>query len=246
MSQIAKKEGISALTLGWAPTFIGYSFQGFFKYGLYETFKYHYSNLVGASYAEKYKDLLYVSAAATAEFFADLALCPLEAVKVRIQTANPDARTFPRSMMIGMPQIFSQEGVRGLYKGLAPLWGRQVPYTVMKFWAFERTVNALYAHVVPKPKEECTKTQQLAVTFASGYIAGILCAIVSHPADSIVSQMNKYQKSPGMAGIISELGPVGIWRGLGLRIFIIGTLTGLQWFIYDSFKVYNGLPTTGH
>lgn len=26
-------------------------------------------------------------------------------------------------------------------------------------------------------------------------------------------------------------------RGLGLRIFMIGTLTGLQWGIYDAYKV---------
>jgi hypothetical protein len=35
---------------------------------------------------------------------------------------------------------------------LVPLWSRQIPYTMMKFWAFERTVEALYKHVVPKPK----------------------------------------------------------------------------------------------
>lgn len=29
------------------------------------------------------------------------------------------------------------------------------------------------------------------------------------------------------------------------RIIMIGTLTALQWLIYDSFKVYAGLPTTG-
>lgn len=27
------------------------------------------------------------------------------------------------------------------YKGLTPLWGRQVPYTMMKFASFERTVG---------------------------------------------------------------------------------------------------------
>ena len=26
---------------------------------------------------------------------------------------------------------------------------------------------------------------------------------------------------------------------------MIGTLTGLQWMIYDSFKIFMGLPTTG-
>ena len=31
----------------------------------------------------------------------------------------------------------------------------------------------------------------------------------------------------------------------GLREKRIGTLTGLQWSIYDSFKIFMGLPTTG-
>lgn len=36
-------------------------------------------------------------------------------------------------------------------------------------------------------------------------------------------------------------------RGLPLRIVMIGTLTGLQWGIYDAFKVYVGLcaPSLG-
>jgi hypothetical protein len=38
--------------------------------------------------------------------------------------------------------------------------------------AFENTVNALYKHVVPKPKEQCSKSEQLGVSFAAGYIAG--------------------------------------------------------------------------
>lgn len=33
----------------------------------------------------------------------------------------------------------------------------------------------------------------------------------------------------------------GIWGGLGTRILMIGTLTGLQWWIYDSFKTAMGL-----
>jgi len=34
-------------------------------------------------------------------------------------------------------------------------------------------------------------------------------------------------------------------KGLGTRILMIGTLTGLQWLIYDSFKASVGLDTTG-
>lgn len=37
----------------------------------------------------------------------------------------------------------------------------------------------------------------------------------------------------------------GLWRGLGTRIFMIGTLTGFQWWIYDTFKGAMGLGTSG-
>jgi len=56
------------------------------------------------------------------------------------------------------------------YKGIVPLWGRQIPYTMMKFACFERTVEALYKHVVPKPRADCSKGEQLIVTFVAGYI----------------------------------------------------------------------------
>lgn len=35
---------------------------------------------------------------------------------------------------------------------------------------------------------------------------------------------------------------VGMWKGLGPRIIMIGTLTALQWFIYDTVKVVFRLP----
>ena len=52
--------------------------------------------------------------------------------------------------------------------------------------AFENVVLALYQYVIPKPKAECTKTEQLGVSFLAGYIAGVFCAVVSQPADNLV------------------------------------------------------------
>jgi hypothetical protein len=34
----------------------------------------------------------------------------------------------------------------------------------------------------------------------------------------------------------------GMWKGLFPRIIMIGTLTALQWFIYDGVKVFFRLP----
>jgi len=232
-----KEEGARGLAKGWAPTFIGYSMQGICKFGFYEVFKILYSNIIGEENSYLYRTSLYLAASASAEFFADIALAPMEAVKVRIQTSPGFASTLRE----GAPKLYAMEGMSGFYKGLPPLWMRQIPYTMMKFACFERTVEMLYKHVVPKPRSDCTKGEQLVVTFAAGYIAGVFCAIVSHPADTVVSKLNNDVGSTPVSAA-RELGMKGLWKGLGPRIIMIGTLTALQWFIYDSVKVAFRLP----
>lgn len=44
---MCREEGMRGLVKGWAPTLIGYSFQGFGKFGFYEFFKHFYSNILG-------------------------------------------------------------------------------------------------------------------------------------------------------------------------------------------------------
>merc|ERR1712222_198959 len=197
------------------------------------------ANMIGEENTYLYKTSLYLAASASAEFFADIALSPMEAVKVKMQTSK--LGTFPTTLRGAAPTLYRAEGLNGFYKSLVPLWGRQIPYTMMKFACFERTVEAIYAYVVPKPRDQCSKSEQLVVTFAAGYIAGVFCAIVSHPADTIVSKLNQKQDA-GIGGIVNELGFMGLWKGLGPRIIMIGTLTALQWFIYDGVKVAFGIP----
>ncbi|KAI5289757.1 hypothetical protein KEM55_008755 [Ascosphaera atra] len=120
---------------------------------------------------------------------------------------------------------------------------------MMKFASFETIVEAIYK-TLPKQKSEYSKGAQTGVAFTGGYLAGILCAIVSHPADVMVSKLNANRKAgeafgSAMSRIYSEIGMMGLWNGLPVRIVMIGTLTGLQWMIYDSFKIFMGLPTTG-
>ena len=244
--------GARGLFTGWLPTAIGYSAQGACKFGFYEYFKKTFADIAGPDVAHNYRTVLYLSASASAEVIADVALCPMEAVKVRMQTA-PAATPFAANTFAAVSKMWSTEGLGGFFRGLSPLWMRQVPYTMMKFAAFEKTVEAIYAHVLSRPKHTYNKLEQLGVTFAAGYWAGIFCAVVSHPADTVVSKLNNLNKAAQGEGgtgaaigkILKDLGFAGVWRGLGARIVMIGTLTALQWFIYDTFKVYAGLPTSG-
>ncbi|KAJ2758405.1 Cu/Pi carrier [Coemansia nantahalensis] len=246
--KVASAAGARGLYLGGMPTLIGYSLQGMGKYGFYEYFKYKYTGIAGEETAAKYKTMLYLSASASAEVIADVLLCPMEALKVKTQTS---ATPFSNGFLDGIRKVSAAEGINGFYKGLTPLWLRQIPYTMVKFASFEKTVEAIYKHVLSKPKDQYSPGQQLGVTFAAGYFAGIFCAVVSHPADTLVSKLNNVAKAEGESTgtlavrILKDLGFTGVWAGLTPRIFMIGTLTALQWFIYDSFKVQTGLPTTG-
>jgi len=237
------EEGLRGVFFGWSPTFVGYSLQGAGKYGFYETFKHVYGDNM---FPNTNRTLVHLGASASAEFIADLALCPLEAIKVRMQTTLPP---YAHTLREGFRKIVAEEGFAGLYKGLYPLWARQIPYTMTKFATFEEAVSMIY-RTMGKPKEEYSGLAQTGVSFAGGYLAGILCAIVSHPADVMVSKLNADRKAGEGAGsavsrIYGKIGFGGLWNGLPVRIVMLGTLTGFQWLIYDSFKVFLGLPTTG-
>lgn len=146
-------------------------------------FKYFYGERM---FPNMNKTVVYLGASASAEFLADMALCPLEAIKVRMQTTLPP---YAQNLREGWSKIVSKEGYGGLYKGLYPLWARQIPYTMVKFATFEKTVEYIYK-TLGKPKESYSSLQQTGVSFLGGYIAGIGCALISHPADVMVSKLN--------------------------------------------------------
>jgi solute carrier family 25 phosphate transporter 3 len=246
LSMVLKEQGMGGLTKGWLPTAMGYSAQGMFKFGLNEIFKDTYSNILGEENAIKYRGLVWAAASGSAEFFADIALCPFEMVKVRVQTSTPG--TFPTNFGEAWSKMSaSRAETRFPFGSLAPLWSRQIPYTIAKFVGFEAAVELFYSRVFTKPRSSYSKTQQLGITFASGYLAGIFCALISQPADNLVSQMGKPEnRDKGFGQMAKEVGMRNLFmNGLGTRIIMIGTLTGLQWYIYDAWKTANGLGTSG-
>ena len=197
---IYAKEGVRGVFFGWSPTFVGYSFQGLGKYGFYEIFKHEYGDNLAPNMN---KTLIHLGASASAEFIADIFLCPFEAIKVRMQTTLPP---YAQNLREGWSKVTAKEGIAGLYKGIVPLWGRQIPYTMCKFATFEETVSQIYKRMLGGKKEDYGKLAQTGVSFLGGYIAGIACAVVSHPADVMVSKLNSDRKGKSLRG-----------RGVGFR-----------------------------
>jgi len=246
LKTVIREEGRAAIWKGWAPTLIGYSLQGTLKFGLNEVFKDTYANIAGKKHAHYYRGLIWAAASGSAELFADIALCPWEMIKVKVQTSTPG--TFPTDFGAAFKAMNENRAVtRFPFGSLDPLWSRQIPYTIAKFVGFEACVEYMYTNILTKPRNEYSKPTQLAVTFTSGYIAGVFCALISQPADNLVSQVGKPSNAgKDFATIAKEVGVRNLFlSGLGPRILMIGTLTGLQWWIYDSWKTAMGLGTSG-
>ncbi|KAL7608231.1 mitochondrial phosphate carrier protein 1, mitochondrial [Lactuca sativa] len=233
-----KEEGPSSLWRGWSGKLFGYGVQGGFKFGLYEFFKRRYTDVL----TDERQSIVYFLSSASAQVFADIALCPFEAVKVRVQT-QPN---FAKGLSDGFPKLYSREGISGFYKGLLPLWGRNLPFSMIMFSTFEHSVDLIYKKIVQKRKEECSRGQQLGVTCLAGYTAGAVGTVISNPADNIVSSLYNKKANHTVLQVAKSIGMVNLFtRSLPIRVALVGPVVTLQWFFYDTIKVLNGLPTTG-
>jgi len=254
IQQSYKLEGALGLRKGWVPTFFGYGAQGICKFGLNEVFKDIYGNMLGKDNIATSKPLrmfMWAIASGSAEVFADVALCPFEMTKVKMQVAMPgDKAALSPGLLKAMGEMNGRlKGETGFpFGSLKPLWGRQIPYTMIKFVGFYLTAEMVYEKIhssLGYKKEELSAFTQLGITFACGYWAGIFCAITTQPMDNLVSMKgNPAYKDAGWGEMAREMGAKDLFtKGLGTRIIMIGTLTGLQWWIYGSWKNICGFGT---
>jgi solute carrier family 25 phosphate transporter 3 len=119
--QVIQNEGAAALLTGAAPTFAGYFLQGALKFGGYEFFKQQSVNVIGYENAQNNRIAVYCVSSAFAEFFADIALCPLEATRIRM-VSEPG---FANGLVSGFSKIASQEGIGAFYSGFGPILFKQ-------------------------------------------------------------------------------------------------------------------------
>lgn len=235
--QVIAEEGVGALATGLGPTAVGYFVQGWFKFGGVEFFKIQMAKALGEQSAWDNRTLIYLTAAACAEFIADIFLCPLEATRIRL-VSDPK---FADGLISAVPKIIQQDGIMsGFYSGFGPILFKQIPYTMAKF-----AVQGKAAEAIEKGTNTDMKTAsdawKMSISLMSGTIAGVAAAIISHPADTLLSMINKSPTAGGTGSIPSRLvnlaKEAGLAKlcltGLGARCVMIGTLTAGQFGIFD-------------
>jgi solute carrier family 25 phosphate transporter 3 len=86
-----------------------------------------------------------------------------------------------------------------------------------------------------------SSAQNVGISLLSGVVAGVAAAIISHPADTLLSKVNK-AGAGGSGSVVSRLTniarDIGFFKlattGLGPRCVMIGTLTAGQFGIFDT------------
>merc|ERR1719229_1110116 len=235
--QIAAAEGSGALLTGLMPTAQGYFIQGWFKFGGVEFFKINITKIIGEEKAWNNRTSIYLLSSAMAEFIADIFLCPYEACRIRL-VSNP---SYADGMGSCASKMMAEEGfVPAFYSGFVPILFKQIPYTMAKFAVQGAVAESMYNSMGKTPKD-LSKGGNIGVSLASGVVAGVVSAIISHPADTLLSKVNKAGAGGDgsipsrMLNITKETGVVKLCtQGLGARCVMIGTLTALQFGIFDT------------
>lgn len=106
---------------------------------------------------------------------------------------------------------------------------------------FEKVNEAAYDNFFDKSK--LSDLSQTGVNLGCGLLSGFAAALVSQPADTMLSVINKTQGAPGegtvsrLFKIAGELGIRGSYAGISTRLFMVGGLTAGQFAIYGDIKV---------
>lgn len=94
-----------------------------------------------------------------------------------------------------------------------------------KFVVYEKVSEMIYGYVDKSTVSTGTATT---INLGSGLIAGLAAAVVSQPADTMLSKINKTKGLPGegtmtrLFKIGKDLGLRGSYAGIGARLFMVG------------------------
>jgi hypothetical protein len=174
---------------------------------------------------------------AFAGVFSATAICPAEVIKVRMQSASATAASANSVARAGSSawtvsrSLFAAEGMRGFFRGLAPLLARDVPFNGIMF-AVQDTV----AEAMSSPLRSLGVSAGAREAFAGG-VAGAAAWIIVYPLDVIKSRVQV-----GGAGALAALSQAAkegkMYRGVSAAILRAFVANGALFWGVDASKSF--------
>ncbi|CAN0280449.1 unnamed protein product, partial [Discosporangium mesarthrocarpum] len=160
-------------------------FLGFIGFGGTEFFRRVISSM-GVGQSSQGVGVL-LAASALAQLLSCLVTCPWEAVRIRVMTQDVANQVKMFSFVEVARRMLQEDGLGEFYSGLGALLFRELPFAIAKFLTFE-VVRSTIFEVLPAAQEGLFSC--LVVSIMAGMTAGVVGAIVSNPADTILTTLN--------------------------------------------------------
>lgn len=154
-----------------------------------------------------------------AGMLAETATLPIDTVKIRMQVNLGSGGEAPLGIVGTAQGIVKQEGIGGLYKGLAPGLLRQAVYQSIKMLIYEPIRDASIALLGDDAPE-------LAVRLVAGGTAGVLGTAVSSPTDIMKVRMQADVAGTRYSGMIDAFAKT--YRQEGIAAFWKGSTANMQ------------------
>jgi len=247
-NQIREQEGVGMLFQGAQATGGGYFMYGVSVYPGYELAKRVLFELAGPTGVMELRVPLVLLAGALATIVTCFLITPFEAIRIRMVECPAYAASFGGALQ----RMAGEAGWLSLYDGLIPLLVRQVLFGMVKFLIFDTCADAILGTLPPSAADDLAIS--LGVSLLSGLIAGVGAAVISQPADVVLSKIAQGDGSKEVVGrlpgainqlaalrttagtIVSRYGVQGLYRGLPSRCAWSGAIIAGQFLLYDVFK----------
>jgi solute carrier family 25 phosphate transporter 3 len=159
---------------------------------------------------------------------------------VRIRSiAQPD---YGADAFETVSRMVSEEGIESLTNAIPVFIAKQVPYAAVKFTIFDLSTEYLF-RAYPLAQEDIKLS--LGVSLIGGVLGGITAAIVSNPADAVISELKKAKSDQtpqeALQALLDRGGVPSLFKGLSLRMVLYSLAAAFQFMIYDGVRFVLGI-----
>jgi solute carrier family 25 phosphate transporter 23/24/25/41 len=197
---------------------------------------------VAASYKEWWRTAdtaKFLLAGAVAGIVSRTAVSPLEV----IATAQM-VRGGNKNIVGELAELFKSEGVKGFFKGNGANCLKVAPTRGVQFFAFEQFKQKLVDYKrtsMGLDADADVRLNPLERLIAGGF-AGMIASSMVYPIEVVKTMLTMYPgKYPGIGaafrGVISEVGPKGLYAGLGPTLIAMFPYVGVEFMIYETSKI---------
>lgn len=187
LRKISRNEGISTLWRGLSPTLVMAIPANVIYFAGYDWLRTSPKSPVYGRFSDAYAPL---AAGSIARVIAAIAVNPIEMLRTRMQATSTKEKGVLRATMVGLKEMVSAEGYLTLWRGLTLTLWRDVPFSGLYWWGYEKgrqQLNNLRQQAMPAsgpPQNvEMSHGALLTDSFLAGAVSGAIAAFVTTPFD---------------------------------------------------------------